>query len=128
MVKSTLVPTKTSTLLAIFVTPISACETMVVESDAESFAVLTSPPPATVAVLVSGLVADWATAATTAMAGYDPPAASASARVQVTSWPAMPQLQPVPEAVDGVSPAGNQLETVDTPLGGTGRELFTTCS
>src|ERR1700730_8170187 len=126
MVKSTLVPTRTEPLLAVFETPISACETMVVQSDAESFAVLTSPPPATVAGLVSGLVADWATAATTAMAGYDPPAASASARVQVTSWPAMLRLQPVPEAVDGVSPAGSVSETVTSPLVGTGEMLFTT--
>src|SRR5690349_19198522 len=96
----------------------SARETIVVESDAESLAVLTSPPPATVAVLVSGLVADWATAATTTMAGYDPPAASASERVQVTVCPAMPQLQPVPEADDGVSPAGNVSETVTSPVVG----------
>src|ERR1700730_9076372 len=94
MVKVTFEPTITVPLLAIFVTPISACETMVGESGAEALAVFTSLPPATVAVLVSGLVTAWPTVTAMVITGYEAPAASASERVQVTTWPATPQLQP----------------------------------
>src|SRR5439155_1007634 len=91
MVKSTLAPTATEPLLAIFATPTSAREVSVVTSDAESLPVLTSPPPETEAVLVSGLDADWPTAMVTVIAGYVALALSASDRVQVTSWAATPQ-------------------------------------
>src|SRR5207253_1282526 len=57
MVKSTLEPTAALPLLAIFARPMSAWDVIVVTSDAESFPVLTSPPPETDAVLVSGVAA-----------------------------------------------------------------------
>ena len=59
IVNVTFEPVVTLPLLATFVTTTSACELMAVESEAVSFEVLSSLPPATVAVLVSGLVADW---------------------------------------------------------------------
>src|SRR5437870_9457929 len=68
-VKSTLEPTVTEPLLAIFATPTSAREVTVVTSDAESLARLTSPPPDTDAVLVRGLAADWVTATTIVIVG-----------------------------------------------------------
>ena len=52
-------PVTTLPLLATFVTTTSACELTAVTSEAESFEVFSSLPPATAAVLVSGLVADW---------------------------------------------------------------------
>src|SRR6202022_152055 len=109
--------------LAVFVTTTSACEAMAVGSEAESFEVLSSLPPATVAVLVSGLVADWLTATEIVITGYEAPASTTSDRVQVTAWPAMPQLQPVPDAVDGVRPAGSVSETVTRPLEAVGPVL-----
>src|SRR3989440_6869254 len=69
MVKSTLEPTVTEPLLAIFATPTSAREVTVVTSDAESLARLTSPPPETEAVLVSGLEADCVIATVIVMIG-----------------------------------------------------------
>src|SRR4029077_17403764 len=116
IVNVTFEPAVTVPLLAILATAMSACETIVVESDAESFAVLISLPPATVAVFVSGLVAAWLTVTAIVIAGYEAPAPSASERVQVTAWPAMPHVQPVPDAVDGASPAGSVSETVTKPL------------
>ena len=58
MVNVTFEPVATLPLLAAFVTTTSACELMAVTSEAESFEVLSSLPPATAAVLVSELVAD----------------------------------------------------------------------
>ena len=69
IVKVTFEPTVTVPLLAIFVTATSACEVIVVGSAEESFAVLVSLPPATVAVLVSGLEAAWLTATAIVMVG-----------------------------------------------------------
>ena len=60
-VKSTFDPTVTVPLLAILATLMSARETTFVGSLALSLAVFTSPPPATVAVFVTELAADWAT-------------------------------------------------------------------
>src|SRR5438105_11984104 len=62
MVKSTLEPTVTLPLLAIFATPMSARDVIVVTSDAESFPVLTWPPPDTDAACVSGFAAPRRTA------------------------------------------------------------------
>src|ERR1700687_6053040 len=115
MVNVTFAPVVTVPLLAVFVTMTSACEAMAVGSEAESFEVLSSLPPATVAVLVSGLVADWLTGTKIVITGDEEAPASASDRVQVTAWPAMAQVQPVPEAVDGFSPAGSVSETVTRP-------------
>ena len=126
MVKSTLAPTATEPLLAIFATPTSAREVSVVTSDAESLPVLTSPPPETEAVLVSGLDTDWPTAMVTVIAGYVALALSASDRVQVTSWAATPQVQPVPDALEGVRPDGNVSVTVTAPLVDADPRLLTT--
>src|ERR1700737_2679453 len=106
-------------------TAISAWEVTVVGSAAESFPVLTSPPPARVAVLVSDAGAVCRIVTVTVITGYDPPPASASDRVQVTVWPAIPQVQPVPDAVDGVRPAGKVSETVTKPLEAMGPMLLT---
>src|SRR5439155_25763989 len=78
-------PTMTVGLLAVLVTPTSAREVTVVGSLAESLATLISPPPATVASFVTEPGADCWTATVIVMAGYDPAAASASDRVQVTT-------------------------------------------
>src|SRR5437660_3169457 len=101
--------------------PISAWEVTVVGSVAVSLAVLTSLPPETVAVLVTEAGAVCNTVTVIVIAGYAALAANASLRVQVTVWPATPQLQPVPVAVDGVSPAGSVSETVTKPLEEIGR-------
>ena len=69
MVKSTFEPTTALPLLAIFATAMSACDVTVVKSDPESFPVLTSPPPDTDAVLVSGLEAAWPTPTVIVMTG-----------------------------------------------------------
>src|SRR5205807_2710786 len=105
--------------------PISAWEVTVVGSVAVSLAVLTSLPPETVAVLVTEAGAVCNTVTVIVIAGYAALAANASLRVQVTVWPATPQLQPAPVAVDGVSPAGNVSETVTRPLDATGPTLVT---
>ena len=118
-------PTMTVGLLAVLVTPTSAREVTVVGSLAESFAALTSPPPATVALFVTDPAADCWTATVIVMAGYDPAAASASDRVQVTTWATIPHVQPVPDALEGVSPAGSASETVTKPLLETGPTLLT---
>src|SRR5262245_9019769 len=71
---------------------------------------LNSPPPETVAVLVSGETALPPTVATTVTGGYEPAAAQASARVQVRVTPL--QDQPVPEMLVTVIPAGGNSRTV----------------
>ena len=115
-VKSTFDPTVTAPLLAIFATAMSARETMLVGSLAVSFAVLTSPPPPTVAVLVTAFAADWATATVIEIPGYDPLLPTTSVLVHVTVCAAMAQVQPVPEAAVGVRPAGRVSVTVAVPL------------
>src|SRR6202022_5060282 len=111
--------------LAVFVTTTSACEAMALGSEAESFEVLSSLPPATVAVLISGVVADWLMATVIVITGYEAPPSRAFDRVQVTTWPAIAHPQPVPDAVDGVRPAGSVSETVTRPLDATGPMLLT---
>jgi hypothetical protein len=116
IVKVTFEPTVTVPLLAILATAMSALETTLVGSVAVSFAVLTSPPPETVAVLVTELAADWATLTVIEMAGNDPLLATMSVLVQVTTCTTIPQVQPVPVATVGVSPAGSVSVTVLVPL------------
>jgi len=115
-VKVTFEPTATMPLLAVLVTATSAWETIVVASLALSLAVFTSPPPATLAVLVRKELADWATATVTEIGGNDPLPAIAAVLVQVTVCPTIPQVQPVPTAAIGVRPAGRVSVTVVVPL------------
>src|ERR1700694_4388191 len=117
MVKLTFDPTVTVPLLAILVTAISALETTLVRSVAVSFAVLTSPPPETVAVFVTGVTADWATLTVIEMDGNDALLATTAVLVQVTVWQTLPQVQPAPEAAVGVSPAGGVSGAGLVPLG-----------
>ena len=81
-----------------------------------SFAVLTSPPPETVAVLVTELAPDCATFTVIEMTGNDPLLATTAVLVQVTVCATIPQVQPVPDAAVGVSPAGSVSVTVLVPL------------
>src|SRR5438105_12920735 len=69
IVKSTFEPTAALPLLAIFATAMSACEVTAVRSDEESFPVLTSPPPDTDAVFVSGFAAARPTATVMVIVG-----------------------------------------------------------
>ncbi len=55
-----------------------------------------SPPPLTVAMLSTDGTAVDATATVIVIAGAEVPAAIALDVVQVTVWPAAPQLHPVP--------------------------------
>src|SRR5947199_282217 len=88
--------------------------TIVVTSVAVSLAVLVSPPPETVAVLVCGDVALAATSTVRVIAGYEDPAANALLRVQESV--ARTQLQPVPAIPVAVKPAGSVSVTVTVPL------------
>src|SRR5712692_6327391 len=97
-VNVTFEPTVTVPLLAIFATAMSARETTLVTSVAVSLAVFTSPPPETVAVLVTELAADWRTFTVIEMTGKDPLLATTAVLVQVTVCATMPQVQPVPDA------------------------------
>jgi hypothetical protein len=89
----------------------------VVGSEAESLLVFVSPPPDTVTVLVTLAGALLATLTASVIAGKLP-AATTVELVQVTVWLAIPQLQPVPVALVGVSPAGTVSVTVAVPLVG----------
>src|ERR1035441_7516910 len=84
----------------------------VVGSLTVSFAVLISPPPETLAVLVR-LTALVATSTTTVMGGYPAPAAKLSERVQVS----VPRsaVQPAPLMAVAVSPAGSVSTTLTVP-------------
>src|SRR4029077_3649820 len=99
-----------------FAMAMSASDAMLVGSVAVSFAVLTSLPPETVAVLVTDTGAVCRTVTVMVIDGYEAPDASASIRVQVTVCAATPQPQPVPVAADGVKPAGSVSTTVTLPL------------
>src|ERR1700694_2427591 len=115
-VNVTLDPTTTVPLLAILATAMSALETTLVRSVAVSFAVLTSPPPDTVAVLVTELAADCRTLTVIEITGNDPLLATTAVLVQVTVCATIAQVQPVPDAAVGVSPAGSVSVTVLVPL------------
>src|SRR5207253_9198805 len=118
-------PTTTVRELAVLVRPTSACDVTVVGSLAELFPGVRSPPPPTVALFVTDPGADCSTATVIVIAGYDPAAARASDRVQVTTWATTPQVQPEPDALEGVSPAGSVSATVTNPPLGTGPTLPT---
>src|SRR5438552_18496946 len=126
MVKSSFEPTVALPVLAILSLPDALPILSVVTSDAESLPVLTSPPPDTDAVLVSGLEAAWPTPDRKSVVEGKGVALSAADRVQVTSWAAMPQVQPVPDALEGVRPAGNVTVTVTAPLVDADPMLLTT--
>jgi hypothetical protein len=98
---------------------------MVVGSEAESLLVFVSPPPDTVTVLVTLAGALLATLTASVIAGKLPAAATTVVLVQVTVWLAIPQLQPVPVALAGVSPAGTVSVTVAVPLVGPFPTLLT---
>ena len=83
-------------------------------SVAVSFPVLLSPPPETVAELVTLEGALFATFTVKVIAGKLPLAARALLRVQV-SVPKL-QVQPVPARPVGMSPAGRLSTTVTVPL------------
>ncbi|MBK7908641.1 MAG: hypothetical protein IPJ78_19115 [Gemmatimonadetes bacterium] len=98
----------------------SVCAMTVVGSDARSLPVsrpcpVGCVPPLVRAVLVTVAAAVPLTVEVMVTAGYAPPEASASERVQVTTWPTMPQVHPVPVAAVGVSPAGSVSSIVTTP-------------
>src|SRR5947209_400232 len=86
---------------------------MFVESLAESLDVLDSPPPETVAVLVSGVPALEATLTVSVMGFMLEPEATVLVLVQVR----VPnvQLQPVPDMEVAVSPEGRLSVTVTVP-------------
>src|SRR5205823_12912580 len=116
IVKVTFDPTVTVPLLAILATAMSARETTFVRSVAVSFAVFTSPPPETVAVLVTAFAADWPTFTVIEIAGNDPLLATTALLVQVTVCATIAHVQPAPDAAVGVSPAGSVSVTVVVPL------------
>src|SRR5262249_45452016 len=90
----------------------SAPGPIVVTSLAVLFAVLTSPPPETVAVLVNDGGAAGATFTVRVIGEYLAPAVRASLRVHLRFWPAMLHTQPAPAAAVGVSSAGRVSLTV----------------
>src|SRR5690349_8287565 len=85
-----------------------------VGSVAVLLAALMSPPPDTVAVLVTLAGALAATFTASVMGGYEAPEASASARVQVEVGPAA-QVQPAPLMAAAARPAGSVSVTVTAP-------------
>src|SRR5690349_14160685 len=82
-------------------------------SELESLAVLVSPPPATVAVLVREAAAVLLTLTVSEIAGWLLPPARASARVQVSV--ARVQDQPVPLRAVAGRPDGHVSVTVTLP-------------
>ena len=80
------------------------------------FVMFASPPPETVAVLVTEAAANCATFTVIEMAGNDPLLATTAVLVQVTICATIPQVQPLPDAAVGVSPAGSVSVTVVVPL------------
>src|SRR5215472_15764132 len=90
------------------------CPRIVVGSLAASLAVLTSPPPETVAVLATLAGALAATLTVRIKGGYDPPAARTSLRVQVSV--ARTQLHPEPLSAVALRPVGRLSVTVTVPV------------
>src|SRR2546428_181527 len=99
-------PTMTVPLLAILATAMSARETTLVTSLALSLAVLISPPPETVAVLVNEAAAACPTLTVIEIAGNDPLPATTPVLVQATVCAAMPQVHPGPAAAGAVVSGG----------------------
>src|SRR2546430_6532172 len=96
----------------------SALETTFVGSLALSFVMFASPPPETVAVLVTEAAANCATFTVIEMAGNDPLLATTAVLVQVTVCATIPQVQPLPDAAVGVSPAGGGAGAGGVAAGG----------
>ena len=67
-------------------------------SESESLALSTSSVPETEAVLVTSSALELPIATFSVMFGAEAPAPMTPLRVQVTSWPLAPQLQPEPLA------------------------------
>ena len=88
----------------------------VMEPDAVSLLVLTSPPPATVAVSGTEPVAFAAKVTGMVTVGSLAAALKASARVQVTVWLEVEQVQPVPVAFPGTIDAGKVSTTETVPV------------
>src|SRR5262245_26338032 len=99
-------------------------EVTMVGSLAVLLVALESPPPLTVAVLVTLPGALAATFTMSATGGYEAPGPSASARVQVVVAPSV-QVQPAPLAALGLMPAGMVSLTVMRPAVGPEPELRT---
>ena len=74
-----------------------------------------SPPPATVAVLMTWGKAAGSTLAVTVITGACALAATAAVRVQMTTLPLAVQSQPSPAAETKERPAGSTSRTVMTP-------------
>ena len=89
---------------------------IVVGSDAESLDVFVSPPPDTVAVLVTDDGALFATLTFRVIGEPLEEAETALEVVQVTVWPETLHDQPVPVAACGVIPVGTESSTVIVPL------------
>src|SRR4051812_7212481 len=87
---------------------------MAVTSEALSLLVLLSPPPLTLAVLVTLAGALEATVTVNVMSGYFAPLASSSLRVHVRDDSV--QAQPVPFKAVADSPAGSESVTVTLPV------------
>jgi hypothetical protein len=81
--------------------------------------------PTTVTVLTRGPVAVGNTVTGMVIAGYPAPDGSASARVHVTTWPAMEQTHPEPLALRGVIPAAIVCVIVTVPVWGAAPTLLT---
>ncbi len=98
----------------------SACAIAPPASVAELFVSSVSPPPDTVAVLMTVAGAGSATVALTVIGGYACPAGSASGRVQVTVLAAVVHVQPAPDAeLTDENCAGSKVSTtVTVPLVG----------
>ena len=79
---------------------------MVVTSSTWLLAGLTSPPPVTLAELMTETAAFDATSTVTVIGGYAAPGLSGSFLPQVTDCPVMSQVQPVPLAAVGIRPVG----------------------
>src|SRR5258706_5910454 len=89
---------------------------MAVTSLAPLLVVTSSPPPATVAVLVTLAGAFDATLTVSVIKGYEAPAASTSLRVHAPAgWL---HVQPVPPIAVAVRPEGSVSLTVTVPLVG----------
>src|SRR5262245_23850586 len=98
---------------------------IVVGSLAELLLESTSPPPETMAVLVTDAGALGATFTVIVIGGYPAPGASGSLRVQGMLWPPTVHIQPVPVAPVNISPEVSASVTVMAPAVGESPVLLT---
>jgi hypothetical protein len=98
---------------------------IVVASLEVSLPVFVSPPPDTVATLVTDDGALLATFTVSVIAGYAAPAASTSLRVQLGEPTPTSQFQPLPAMAVAVRPVGTVSSTVTAPLLGPEPTLLT---